>query len=97
LASALVVPRWGENAAPSSTPALSYGFSVPAFNNLGKQFPQLVLRLGQQLASLLILRHCGLWEGPIRTLAAARGPPAGAEQASDESRELQLVLDSEYL
>ena len=52
---------------------------------------------GQRDVVERILRHCGLWEGPIRTLAAARGPPAGAEQASDESRELQLVLDPEYL
>jgi len=44
-----------------------------------------------------ILRHCGLWQGPIRTLATARAPPAGAEQVTDERRELQLVLDPEYL
>ena len=44
-----------------------------------------------------ILRHCNLWEGPIRTLATARGPPTGSEQVSDEPRELQLVLDPEYL
>ena len=24
-----------------------------------------------------ILPHCGLWEGPIRTLAGARAPPRG--------------------
>ena len=44
-----------------------------------------------------ILRHCGLWEGPIRTLATARGPPTGPQQVSDLPRELQLVLDPEYL
>jgi len=44
-----------------------------------------------------ILRHCGLWEGPVRTLAAARGPPTGANESSDQPRELQLVLDPEYL
>ena len=44
-----------------------------------------------------ILRHCGLWEGPIRTLANSRGPPVGAQQAPDERRELQLVLDPEFL
>ena len=44
-----------------------------------------------------ILRHCGWWEGPIRTLAKSRGPPKGAEQNPDEPRELQLVLDPEFL
>jgi transposase-like protein len=44
-----------------------------------------------------ILRHCNLWEGPIRTLASARGPPSVAEQDPDEPRELQLVLDPEFL
>ncbi len=40
-----------------------------------------------------ILRHCGLWEGPIRTLASPRAPPPGAEAANDR----QLVLDEEFL
>jgi hypothetical protein len=44
-----------------------------------------------------ILRHCGLWEGPIRTRANSRGPPVGAQKAPDEPRELQLVLDPEFL
>ncbi len=44
-----------------------------------------------------ILRHCGLWEGAIRTLANARGPPKGSERDPDEPRELQLVLDPEFL
>jgi hypothetical protein len=44
-----------------------------------------------------ILRHCNLREGPIRTLANARGPPSVAEQDPDEPRELQLVLDPEFL
>ena len=44
-----------------------------------------------------ILRHCDLWEGPIRTLANARAPPDGAQRDPDEPRELQLVLDPEYL
>ena len=30
---------------------------------------------GQQDVVERILRHCGLWEGPIRTLAGARAPP----------------------
>ena len=43
-----------------------------------------------------ILRHCGLWEGPIRTLASARAPP-GSKPCSAEPRELELVLDGESL
>jgi hypothetical protein len=43
------------------------------------------------------LRHCDLWEGPIGTLASARGPPDGSERAGDEPRELQLILDPEFL
>lgn len=43
-----------------------------------------------------ILRHCGLWEGPIRTLPSARAPPS-LQRDPDEPRELQLVLDSEFL
>jgi hypothetical protein len=41
--------------------------------------------------------QCGLWEGPIRTLANPRGPPFAPERAPDEPRELQLVLDPEFL
>ncbi len=73
-----------------------------------------------------ILRHCGRWEGPIRTSATARAPPDGSHRASadppeplfasdpdyheseslesasrksraDATRELQLVLDPEFL
>ena len=44
-----------------------------------------------------ILRHCGLWEGPIRTLPKSRGPPKGSERDPDEPRELQWVLDPEFL
>ena len=39
----------------------------------------------------------GLWEGPIRTLASARGPPNRLEPDPDQPREFQLVLDPEYL
>ena len=42
-----------------------------------------------------ILRHCGLWEGPLRTLAAARGPPGG-RPAAGERPEPRLVLDPEF-
>ncbi len=44
-----------------------------------------------------VLRHCGLWEGPIRTLASARAPPGRSVGDPDEPRELQLVLDPEFL
>jgi len=45
-----------------------------------------------------ILRHCGLWEGPLRTLSTARGPPSSdSEATANEPRELQLVLDPEFL
>ena len=39
----------------------------------------------------------GMWEGPIRTLANQRGPPSNSERDPDEPRELQLVLDPEFL
>jgi len=44
-----------------------------------------------------ILRHCGLWEGPLRTLVHPRAPPAPADPDEDQPRELQLVLDPEFL
>jgi hypothetical protein len=55
-----------------------------------------------------ILRHCELWEGPIRTLASARAPPptrhpadpcAGCppRRAADPARDLELVPDAEFL
>jgi hypothetical protein len=44
-----------------------------------------------------ILRHCGLWEGPLRTMPSARAPPSRPERDPDEPRELQLVLDPEFL
>ena len=45
-----------------------------------------------------ILRHCSLWEGPLRTLAQPRAPPKrGTRPEGDEPRELQLVLDPEFL
>jgi hypothetical protein len=40
-----------------------------------------------------MLRHCGLWEGPIRTLASPRAPPRDPDAAS----ELKLVPDAEFL
>ncbi len=56
-----------------------------------------------------ILRHCGLWEEPIRTLASPREPPdlefvpdldflesQRHEPQRLHSRELQLLLDPEY-
>jgi hypothetical protein len=44
-----------------------------------------------------ILRHCGLWEGPIRTLATARAPPLVCTLSSSELGELELVTDDEFL
>ena len=41
-----------------------------------------------------ILRHVGLWEGPVRTLATARAPPA---THTAQAGELTLVLDDEFL
>ena len=49
---------------------------------------------GQQDVVERILRHCGLWEGPIRTLAGARAPPRGLRPPSDEP---ELVMDPEFL
>ena len=43
-----------------------------------------------------ILRHCGLWEGHIRTLASARAPPGSSRRATARD-ELELVVDSEFL
>ncbi len=44
-----------------------------------------------------ILRHCGLWEGSIRTLANSRAPPAGSRRGSIAAGELELVADPEFL
>jgi len=44
-----------------------------------------------------ILRHCGLWEGPIRTLANARAPPRGARRLADAAADLELVPDPDFL
>jgi hypothetical protein len=52
---------------------------------------------GQRPVIERILRYCGLWEGPIRTLPKSRGPPVVAQKAPDKPRELQLVLDPEFL
>jgi hypothetical protein len=43
-----------------------------------------------------ILRHCGLWEGPIRTLASARAPPRGSARPAAAVGDLELVLDREF-
>jgi hypothetical protein len=44
-----------------------------------------------------ILRHCGLWEGPLRTLATARAPPLAPAPSSTAPGELALVPDGEFL
>ncbi len=52
---------------------------------------------GQQDVIERILRHCGLWEGPIRTLATARAPPRVAMPRPAVTGELDIVPDDEYL
>ena len=44
-----------------------------------------------------ILRHCGLWEGPLRTHAGPRSPPDAAPRVSPESPDPQFVPDAEFL
>ena len=44
-----------------------------------------------------ILRHCGLWEGPLRTLATARAPPLAPAPSPVAPGELQLEADDEFL
>ncbi len=44
-----------------------------------------------------ILRHCGLWEGPLRTLASARGRPGRPSQVPEPRCDLELVLEPEFL
>ncbi len=44
-----------------------------------------------------ILRHCGLWKNPLRTLASARSPPRRTGQVPDEPCDLELVLDPEFM
>ena len=43
-----------------------------------------------------LLRHGGLWEGSLRTLAYPRASPARTEPDPDQPRALQLVLDPEF-
>jgi hypothetical protein len=43
-----------------------------------------------------ILRHCGLWEGPLRTLATARAPPLARTPIPAAPGELELVPDGEF-
>ena len=44
-----------------------------------------------------ILCHCGLWEGPVRTLATARAPPPVSKPRPATADELELVADDDYL
>jgi hypothetical protein len=44
-----------------------------------------------------ILRHCGMWEGPVRTRASACASSGRSVGNPDEPRELQLVVDPEFL
>jgi hypothetical protein len=42
-----------------------------------------------------ILRHCGLWEGPLRTSTGARSPPHSSDRASAQ-HDLEIIPDLEY-
>ena len=44
-----------------------------------------------------ILRHCGLWEGPLRTNAGPRAPPDPSHRGPSEPRNPQFVPDPELL
>ena len=44
-----------------------------------------------------ILRHCGLWEGPLRTNAGPRAPPDRSHRGLSEPRDPQFVPDPEFL
>ena len=44
-----------------------------------------------------ILRHCGLWQGFIRTYASPRAPPATKSPMSSAPCEFVLVPDGEFL
>jgi hypothetical protein len=44
-----------------------------------------------------ILRHCGLWEGPLRTRASARSPRPGPRHPTAPADELELVIDGDFL
>ena len=43
-----------------------------------------------------ILRHCGLWEGPLRTSARPRPRPQSSHHASTQ-HDLDFVPDTEFL
>jgi hypothetical protein len=44
-----------------------------------------------------ILRHCGLWEGPIRTLANSRAPPCTPRRVALAASDIVLIPDAEFL
>jgi len=44
-----------------------------------------------------ILRHLGLWEGPLGTLPIARGPPRAPPPAQTHLPDIEVVPDPEYL
>ena len=43
-----------------------------------------------------ILRHCGLWQGFLRTHASPRAPPAVQQPLPTAPREFELVSDGEF-
>ncbi|MDG2012685.1 MAG: hypothetical protein P8J33_04220 [Pirellulaceae bacterium] len=44
-----------------------------------------------------ILRHCGLWQGFLRTHASPRAPPTAQQPLPTAPREFVLVPDGELL
>ena len=44
-----------------------------------------------------ILRHCGLWQGFLRTHASPRAPPAAKQPLPTAPCEFELVPDGEFL
>ena len=49
------------------------------------------------LRAVSLCFHCGLWEGQLRTLPSARGPPGSASQVSEPRYDLELVLHPEFM
>ena len=44
-----------------------------------------------------ILRHCGLWQGLIRTHVSPRAPPTAQQPLPTAPREFEWVPDGEFL
>ena len=88
--SAATSKAWARNGATVSTPG-----DAGLGGETGRRIISFIERCQADVIER-ILRHVGLWEGPVRTLATARAPPA-THTASAEPGELNLVLDGEFL